>query len=119
MAAAWLLAPALLACAPGGEVPNKPTADGVRADLTAHLPLGSSPEQVAAFVNQRGYTSDGPVDPANLSPRVARPGEFELPAIIRGTGRLGLVSYSIQMRFLFDDARKLTGIEVKDIGTGP
>ena len=95
-----------------------PTADSVRADLVTALPLGSSAGQVAAVLNQRGYTSDGPVNPT-LSLRMGgRPG-YELPAIIRDTGRRGLVRYDIAMLFLFDEDRKLTSIEVKDVGTGP
>jgi hypothetical protein len=113
------MAASLAGCGSDDRMADKPSVETIRADLNAHLPKGTTPETVAAFVNQRHYYSDEPVDPNALAPRVGEPGQYELPSIIRNTAKVGPVRYGIAMRFLFDSARTLTAIEVKDVGTGP
>lgn len=97
---------------------QKPTVESLRTEIAAALPMGSSARQVADFLNERGYNPDGDVDPT-LSPRIGRPDEYELPAIIRDIERNGPVSYAITMRFIFDKQRVLKDVEVKRVGTGP
>ena len=110
-----LVAAASMGCAKESAV----TVETVRSDLQANLPLGSPVERVVAHVNERGYTSDGALSAANIKPSILNPDVLELRSIIRDVRKVWPVSYSISMRFTFGPDRKLTGIEVEEVGTGP
>jgi len=107
---------ALLAGCGDGNTMN---VDKVEADLRASLPMGSSPARVVRLINDRGYTSDGPVAADELVPVIKDPARSELRSIIRNTRTIWPVRYSITMRFEFDRAQKLSAIEVDEVGTGP
>jgi hypothetical protein len=102
-------------CAQNGDV----KLNQVKSNLQTNLPVGSSPEQVANYVNKMGYTSDGPLSASDLLPSMSNPNILEMPSIIRDTRRLWPMSYSVTMVFQFDRERKLKDIVVDEVGTGP
>ena len=99
------------------------TPQSVRQEIEAAVPVGSPSERVIAFLNERGW-NDGAVlgrddvrPPSSLAS--GDTGPLELRTIIRKTRKRWPVSYSIAIVFTFDDQRRVTGVQVSEVGTGP
>lgn len=105
---------------------NTATVESVRQELTAKLPIGSSAEQVIAYLNTAGFDFDGGKytiadlsDNADSAHMGADPATLQMNAIIRDVRYFFPVSYSISVKFTFDHAKKLRRTDVEEVGTGP
>lgn len=105
----------LAACVNGGGM----DAQDLENRLESDLPLGSPVAEVAAYLNANDLSDDGSVETSQLMPAEDGAAAYDLLAIRRGTGGSGPVRSDLQMRFLFDEARTLTGITVREVHTGP
>ena len=112
LAPLWLVVTS--ACAQSADM----TPEQLTSRLVADLPVGTDAETVAAYVNDNDLTSDGPVSPAQLAATEDGQGAFDLLAIKRDVRQSALTTTALQMRFIFDEGRKLTRISVREVHTG-
>ncbi|MDZ7588199.1 MAG: hypothetical protein U5J78_03220 [Parasphingorhabdus sp.] len=116
---------ALTGCAMEGSKP-KPDVASISSELSAALPSGSSPSDVAQYLNAKGYNAGRPFDPetdlidqAKMAHMGKNADHFEMRAIVRNVRRTFWVTTDIQMIFTFDRQKRLLNIEVKEGHTGP
>ena len=114
----WL-APPCLVFAVGCAQAEPMTVIELEKRLTAELPMGTPVEEVAAYINANGFSSDGVVGVDDVRPIKNRPGFSDLLAMLRGVRKSGIVSTALQMQFIFDEAGKLVELSVREIHTGP
>lgn len=114
----WL-APACLVFVSGCAQAEPMTADRLEARLRADLPLGTSAEDVAAYLNANSLSSDGAVSVDQLRAVKEQPGHTDFLAILRDVRKTAVVSTSVQMRFVFDDQNRLTSTTIRELHTGP
>lgn len=93
----------------------------VNDNIRAHLPIGSSKDDVVAYLDQRAIPHSW-LKPGELSPD----GTFLIPnshterGVIRDVRSDGVVSTSIQIDFKFDDSdSKLVNFTVQEVFRGP
>lgn len=89
------------------------TATQVEEDIRAHLPIGSSREEVEAYLDRNQF----PHTYVGNSPYEAC-GNCEV-ALVRDTAHSWLIRTDIQIYFKFDRAQKLASYSVQEINTGP
>jgi hypothetical protein len=94
------------------------TVNGVKSELSANLPVGSTTQAVADYVNKRGFSSDGPVSVRELDYVDGRKDRYVLRSIIRNVRRSVFVTTDISMTFTFDGSERLQSIKVAEVHTG-
>jgi hypothetical protein len=117
---------ALMVAAVSGCSSETPTLDSVRKDVAANLPVGSSVDQVVAYLNKAGHgDTPGKHSAADLQDNAknghlgANPETFDLVSIIRNVRKVFPVKYDITLKFIFDRQKRLKSVEIKEVGTGP
>lgn len=84
----------------------------VETDIRAHLPLGSSKEEVESYLTRNqfphSYTGKTPHAQCNCE-----------SALVPDTGHNWLIKTDIQVQFDFDEDGKLTRYSAREINTGP
>jgi hypothetical protein len=90
----------------------------LKNELEARLPMGSSSDQVEAYLAEQGLSHSGLIDNAKLA-HMGLDGEtYEIKSIVRGGGGPALVRTDTSLTFVFDRARKLAQIRVEPVHTG-
>lgn len=119
-AAPWLLSlgAAAAACQSGAGVKEVDVA-GLKSELDAQLPTGSSSADVEGYLRRNGMTHSGLIDNAKLAHMGFDPNTFELKSIVRNTKRSTFVKTDIAVTFVFDRAKRLIETRVAEVHTGP
>ncbi len=105
----------LAACSTSSQI----TPDKLRTQLQTALPIGSSFKAVADYLNANSLNDGIVISDKDLYPVIGKPELLELKSIARNTRKSLMVKTSISMTFLFDQSRKLTAMDVKEVYTGP
>ncbi|MEZ5936435.1 MAG: hypothetical protein R3F54_31960 [Alphaproteobacteria bacterium] len=99
----------------------------LRQAIAEQLPLGSSPEQVEAFIQAQGiedYSTSGPTTGADSSLKRERPDlveqvRYTTAAAIRDVHTGFWASEDIHLRFYYGQDRTLVWSIVRSVATGP
>ena len=83
-------------------------AEVLKAELQIALPVGSAPDEVSRYLDQKAIEHSGFVG-----------NEQVINAVIRNVEKRALTSRSLRIDFQFDAERKLSSITVSDAFTGP
>lgn len=101
--------------------------EALRQAIAEQVPLGSSPEDVEAFIKQQGieeYSTSGPYSGGGSALKRERPDlvdlvRYDTGAAIRDVYQGFWVSESIHLSFYYDKDRKLIWSIVRSVLTGP
>lgn len=100
----------------------------LRQAIAEQVPLGSSPDEVEAFIRQQGieeFSTSGPYTGGGSTLKRERPDlveqvRYSTGAAIRDVRRNGFwVSESIHLSFYYDEDQKLIWSIVRPVATGP